>query len=275
MQSIVQINSEAVAADVKLSTVGFLIFQNNGQEAVCAGTGTLCRAGAIYGILTAGHVAENLPRSGQVGLIRFPNIQPYIQNLKIDVEHTNRIVIWNGVEGSAPDIAFVRLPHSCVSSILSFGGVFCDLEKKRRPSASEGRAWAACYAIVGIVEEWLGDLPGKRPNTRLKDVHGIFGAVTIAKQYEEDGCQLLDCQINYDPPTIAPSSYGGVSGGALWELFAELDGSRVIATKKNLYGVAFRQTEISQNRRTVVCQGRGQIDNLLTEIISNWPLARS
>ena len=270
MNNTVAIDSDAVAADVKLSAVGVLIFRNDEREPVAAGTGTFCRLGTVYGILTAGHVIENLPRSGQIGLVRFPSIQPYIQNLKIDIEHTDRVVIWNGVEGSAPDIAFLRITPPCVSSILSFGGVFYDLGKKRDFSPSQGRTAATCYAVVGVVAEWLSDLPGKRPNTRLKDVHGIFGAATIAKRYKEGSAQVLDCKINYAPDVKVPASYEGVSGGALWQLLVELDGTSVISMKKKLHGVAFRQSELIDNNRIVVCQGLDQVEALAKKMVTKW-----
>jgi hypothetical protein len=114
-------------------------------------------------------------------------------------------------------------------------------------------------------------LPGKRPNTLLKDVHGIFGAVTIAKKYKEGGTQVLDCRINYAPDIKVPASYEGVSGGALWELFVELDGTNVTSTKKKLYGVAFRQSESIENNRFVACQGPDQIEDLMRKMVIKWP----
>jgi hypothetical protein len=56
--------------------VGFLKFEDDGREATPAGTGTFARVGQTSGIITAGHVLKNLPDQKEVGLVRFPTIEP-------------------------------------------------------------------------------------------------------------------------------------------------------------------------------------------------------
>jgi hypothetical protein len=61
---------DALSDQINNSAVGFLKFRDNGQEADVAGSGTFVQLGKIKGILTAGHVIDNLPETGQVGLVR-------------------------------------------------------------------------------------------------------------------------------------------------------------------------------------------------------------
>jgi hypothetical protein len=67
-----------------------------------------------------------------------------------------------------------------------------------------------------------------------------------------------------------PKSYGGVSGGALWELHVELDKEKkkVVAVNKKLHGVAFRQ---SKDRSLIVSNGAPSIEALKKKIAAEWP----
>jgi hypothetical protein len=98
---------DALSDQINNSAVGFLKFRDSGREARVAGSGTFVQLGKIKGSLTAGHVIDNLPETGQVGLVR-PTAT--LQNLRIDMSHTNREMLWDKVEGHAPDLGFLKLP---------------------------------------------------------------------------------------------------------------------------------------------------------------------
>jgi hypothetical protein len=61
-------------------------------------------------------------------------------------------------------------------------------------------------------------------------------------------------EIDYDSGPKVPKSYEGVSGGALWELHTELNGTNVVDVQKKLVGVAFRQTRAS-DQHLITCNG--------------------
>jgi hypothetical protein len=46
-----------------------------------------------------------------VGLVRFPAVQPPLQNFRLNLDHTERIVLWNGEDCAPPDIAFLKIPE--------------------------------------------------------------------------------------------------------------------------------------------------------------------
>ena len=95
-------------------SVGFLRFKRDGktETAAPAGTGTFAKLGKVYGILTAGHVLQPMGINEVVGLVRFPGVQPPLQNFRLNLSHTERIVMWNGKDCDAPDIAFLKFPRS-------------------------------------------------------------------------------------------------------------------------------------------------------------------
>src|SRR4029077_8094679 len=73
---------DALSDQLTNSAVGFLKFRDNGQEADVAGSGTFVQLGKIKGILTAGHVIDNLPTLGEVGLVR---PRSALQNMRVDM----------------------------------------------------------------------------------------------------------------------------------------------------------------------------------------------
>jgi hypothetical protein len=281
MNIAVSINSEDLARETKSSTIGFLVFEKDRtfekdlRNAQPVGTGTLGRLGTVCGILTAGHVIKRLPTSGEVGIVLFPSITPNIQNLTLDMNYTSNVVIWDGIDGHVPDIGFLQIPSRIVAYIESVGCVFYNFEKTHGLSrTSPTLNLAYCYAIPGIIAEWASDMPGKQPKTRIKDVQGLFLAVKIVREFLENDSRLFECKIHYAADAKVPTSYGGVSGGALWQMDVELSGTRIIGMKKRLYGVAFRQSAIVNGERLIHCQSKDTIEELIMNMKNSWPPAR-
>jgi hypothetical protein len=149
------------------------------------------------------------------------------------------------------------------------GSVFYNLEIARDVAPSvPTHQMSKCYAIVGVVAEWLDEEPGKQPNTKKRIVGGLFGAAKITREFDEGGIALVEVQIDYASGPKIPTSYEGVSGGGLWELHVELDGQKVVRVNKKLHGIAFRQ---SKDHRLIVSNGRASIENLIRAIKQKWP----
>jgi hypothetical protein len=249
--------------------VGFLKFENDGREATPAGTGTFARLGKTSGIITAGHVIKHLPR-GKVGLVRFPSIQPALQNFRLDMEHTDQIVTWNEKEGAAPDLGFLKIPDLDARDLEAKGSVFYNLERTRDFAVSEpNHLMIKAYAIVGVVAEWAEVTAAMQPKAKKKVVGGLFGTAKITKEFTEDGTDLVEVEIDFAAGPKVPASYEGVSGGVLWELYVELDASKkVVNVNKKMHGIAFRQ---SADHRLIVCNGTASIDSLVGDIKAKWP----
>jgi hypothetical protein len=256
---------DALSNQINNSAVGFLKVRDKGQEANVAGSGTFVQLGKIKGILTA--VIDNLPETGQVGLVRPTGS---FQNLRIDMSHTDRETLWDKVESHAPDLGFLKLPDHVVATIEAQGGVFYNLEKPRDvTSRSPSRRVTESRAIVGIVDEWSEEGPGSVPRTKKKIVGGLLGAVKSTREFEEDGAKLAEVGVDCAASSRVPTSYEGVSGGALWKLQTELDGDKVVSVQKKLDGVAFRQ---SPDNSHVTCNGSPSIGTLLERIKKKWPV---
>jgi hypothetical protein len=239
-----------------------------------AGTGTFVKLGNVYGILTAGHVLEPFPlNEGVVGLVRFPTIEPALQNYKLNLAHTDRTCLWNGKDGDAPDLAFLKIPELDGRALEAAGAVFYNLgiERKFEPG-TPGNRISQAYAIVGVVGEWTEIVDATHGKGKKLVVGGLFGDARITNTFKEGKTELVELEINYETSPRVPKSYGGVSGGALWELHVELGPrDKVVKVNKRLHGVAFRQ---SGDHRLITCNAAPSIDVLVEKIRAKWPEAK-
>lgn len=253
-------------------SVGFLRFKRQGkiETAVTSGTGTFAKLGKTYGILTAGHVLHPMGANEVIGLVRFPSVQPPLQNFRLNLNHTERIVDWNGKECDAPDIAFLKIPEIDALSLEAMGAVFYNLaaEREFKPGKPEHRM-SKCYAVVGVVGEWTEQGAASLINGVKVEVGGLFGAAKDLREFKEDNTDLVEAEIDHAADPKIPKSYGGVSGGGLWELHVELDAKlKPVEVNKRLHGVAFRE---SGDHRRITSNATPSINDITKQIAAKWP----
>ena len=256
---------------MRLQCVGFLKFKKDGKAEIAepAGTGTFVKLDRVYGILTAGHVLKEIDPKSTVGLVRFPSVQPPIQNRRLDLGHTERIIDWNGKDCDAPDIAFLKIPELDGRALEAAGAVFYNLALSRefKPSKPEHRM-SVCHAVVGVVGEWTEKVSAEFMRGLKVIIGGLFGAASNLREFKEGGTALVEATISHGPKV--PKSHGGVSGGALWELHVELDTQLkpVMPVKKRLRGVAFRQ---SGDHKKVTSNDTASVEAIIEKIRQQWP----
>jgi hypothetical protein len=255
-------------------SVGFLKFRrdDNREIAEPAGTGTFVKLGRVYGILTAAHVLKELNPKSTVGLVRFPSVQPPIQNRRLNLLHTDRIVEWSGQECDAPDIAFLKIPERDGRELESSGAVFYNLGFTRKFAVSKpGHRMSICHAVVGLVGEWTEGHPAVFTQGLKVILGGLFGSAKNLRSFKEAGTDLIEVEIDYANSPRVPKSHGGVSGGALWELHVELDANlKAFKVNKRLHGVAFRQ---SGDHKRVTSNATPSIAAMVKQIREAWPEA--
>jgi hypothetical protein len=210
-------------------------------------------------------------KEGTIGLVRFPSIEPALQNYKLNLDHTARVELWSGKDTEAPDIAFLKIPELDAANLQAKGSVFYNLGRERNFTLSNPNDnMAKAYAVVGVVGEWTEEAPAMQAKGKKLIVGGLFGAAKTTKEFKEGETDLVEVAVDYATRPKVPKSYGGVSGGALWELHVELDEEKkkVVAVKKRLHGVAFRQSE---DRSVIVSNAAPSIDALAKKIAAEWP----
>lgn len=259
-------------------TVGFVLVSTHDgvQDAAPAGSGSLISVGSIHGILTAAHVLEYLPDKGKVGLVRFPKKQPLTaQRQMIDMTQAEKLAIGTSPFGpEGPDLGFLRLSQGDVGTLEARGNVFFNLEKRREAVLVEDYPAPQYFdSLSGVIAEWTKDLPEQESGARIKGINALFGVGMVVKEQKIDGLDLLDFEVTYGQGSSSPNSYEGMSGSALWRVYATIDdkGHRSVVDKK-IYGVAFHQSPVSNQTRTIVCHGpRSIYGSMIDAIRDKWP----
>jgi hypothetical protein len=150
------------------------------------------------------------------------------------------------------------------------GAVFYNLETHRKfVQIDPANRVAEAHAIVGVVDEWTEEITGGKPGERKAIIAGLFGVANRVRKFQENGTDLVEVGIDHTTGPSVPQSYGGVSGGALWKLYVELNASGKIANiGKELLGVAFRE---SDDPRVITCNDLPSITELTKATDVKWP----
>ena len=240
------------------------------ETAEPAGTGTFAKLGNAYGILTAGHVLREIGEKEKVGLVRFPSVRPPLQNFRLNLDHTERLVTWNGNDCDAPDIAFLKIPEIDARNLEAAGAVFYNLGLPREFAASQPEhRMSKCYAVVGVIGEWTEEGSASLTKGRKVEIGGLFGAAKSLREFKESDTDLVEVEIDYAAGPKIPKSYGGISGGGLWELHVELDQQlKPVQLNKRLHGVAFRQ---SGDHRHITSNAATSIAAIRKQVAATWP----
>ncbi len=268
---------EKVSAEIADFTVGFAILRNRGgtEDADLAGSGSLVTVGSINGILTAAHVLKNLPDQGKVGLIRFSRMSPsFPQKPTINMEKAEKLAIAAddfGPEG--PDLGFLRLSPNDVGT-LKARNLFFNLGKRRESILGNDQPDPPYFdGISGVIAELTTNLPPEQRLARIKGFHALYGVGMVVREHESNGFDLFDFEVSYGPDIEAPDSYAGMSGGALWRVYCtEDDDGQLSVVDKKVYGVAFHQSQILDQKRIITCHGpRSVYGPLMEAICEKWP----
>jgi hypothetical protein len=254
-------------------SVGFamLTVRDSIEEAIPAGSGTLVSIGSLDGVLTAGHVLQNLPDRGHVGLLRFPGHSALLQKQTIDMALADKVIIAADSPGpTGPDLGFLRLPPLNVENLRATNS-FHNIAAKRDAVAAAQPAIAYIDAVIGVVAEWTKDAVPTRPSTRYKNFELLFCGGKIVSKDSAGFFDLCRFEPSFQEGVPPPSSYGGVSGGGIWRIYFEPDGSNHVHENR-LVGLAFYEWPASDGSHHLICHGpRSIYDHLIDAVREKWP----
>lgn len=215
------------------------------------GSGTLVKIDSSYHILTAAHVWDSTEPFPTMGLL-LTSWLPIPREAIVA-----RTLRGNDAGGFGPDLALLAIPPPFISQIRA-NKSFLDLSEQRKrfladPSHPEFGLWA----VTGMVEKFSSVRQQLEPATIEVKAHArsFFGG--LEETHERDGYDYLDAGADMRLSGV-PSSFGGVSGGALWHIVLSKNkrGQILWDGKKYFHGVAFWQSPIVDGCRIVRCHGR-------------------
>ena len=226
------------------------------ENATIGGSGTLVQVGDTTAILTACHVLDYLRGDEVIGLLLANIGEALPQRIVLRSETLGWVRIARGAkEAEGPDLRLLLLSSLNTASLRARKS-FYNLSHREwllhKPPALNGGAWFLC----GFADEATTERGPDRGFGRIKAFEGACGAGWVGKQYREAGFEYLDFEVRYGCVNAPPRSFGGFSGGGLWQVpIARTDGE--LRVKELLFsGVAFYQNAETDNVRTIKCHGR-------------------
>lgn len=190
--------------------------------------------------------------------------------MTLDMQYAQKVRIVRGsTESEGPDIGVLLLPTPTVSTIKankSFYNLRKAVEAEQGYIGIEYGFWLIC----GMAHEWTSDTEPEGGYERVKIFRGIYGAGKVGNERTIGGFDYLDFHTQYDHDYEGPQSYGGFSGGGLWQIVVgkDSDGAQLIK-KKILPGVIFYQSDLKDDKRTIVCHGRDSVYRAVVNVLCN------
>jgi hypothetical protein len=245
----------SVSARLSHFTIAFIKItpSRDGDDAELLGSGVLVKVSKAHAILTAAHVLPLLPTSGPLCILLQPTRTPHL----VDAAGVVSLRIARGkIDAEDPDLGAVILAPP-IASALAAKKSFVNLEARREaalstPSDLRNGVWA----LQGWVNERtsvIKDDENREKTTRFYNFTGFGGsdpAPTV------DGYDYFDFVYERRSKDLAPHSWGGVSGGGLWQIALKREGSTIVDTSALLSGIAFFQDERSGTPFSIRCHAR-------------------
>ena len=250
---------EAIVQDLAHYSVGFVRVKDTprGQDATLLGSGTCVTIGQTRAILTAHHVVKLLPQSGRLGLILSPNLQQYT----VDTQGLVYREIARGmVDSEGPDLGAL-ICASSIGAAIAAKKTFYNLELRREqllhtPLDLENGVWF----VHGFVDEKTWEEPGGDRYSLIKGFYNLSGAGAPEPPFSVGEHDYFAFPVGYGGQSVAPMSFGGMSGGGLWQVpILRDEQGNLRHTTPLLSGVVFYQEPIAENRCTVKCHGRRSV----------------
>jgi hypothetical protein len=246
--------------------IGFLRVGTARDAPHLLGSGILVTTCGQHAILTAHHVLEILPKTGRLGLV----LESSLRQTTVDTAGLVYKEIARGtVDREGPDLGAVILPAP-IAATLSSKKVFYNLDLRREkllnnPPPRDFGVWF----VNGFVDERTVTAPGV---DGYSSVRGFFNLSAAGGPDEEASVvgefDYYEMPVFYPGPNI-PRSFGGMSGGGLWQMEIH-DDNGVLKPKTPpwLSGVVFYQEETRDNRGAVKCHGRLSVYKAAYEAIA-------
>lgn len=249
-------------------TIGFLRVKDTprGQDADLLGSGTLIQVGSTRAILTAHHVVDVLPTEGRLGLILSRNLSQHT----IDVQGLSYLKIASGkVDSEGPDLAAVIISPTIASSIGAIKSFYNLTNHRDHMLAEPPDIQEGVWINNGFVAEMTIQEEGRNGYSSIKGFFMLSGAGGPENQpVEREEYDYISLPVTYSKEPGVPTSFGGMSGGGLWQVQL-ITGPRG-KIKPNAFllsGVVFYQEGPINQRSDLICHGRSSVYQVAYEAI--------
>jgi hypothetical protein len=249
---------DTVVQELSAYTIAFLRVGESSANppADLLGSGVLVSVGSTRAILTAHHVIEVLPETGRIGLFLGRTAQPH----SIDLGGISILRLARGTyDATGPDLAAILLSSPIAGSIQAKKS-FISLDRHREqaldaPPAVNDGAWFA----QGFLEERT-TVGFDRTEPDLTKYFYNFTGLGGPEHFEQAGeHDYFDLPVSNDARSVAPTRWGGMSGGGVWQVPFKRTGADLLHLPPLLSGLMFFQKPTTATTCGVRCHGRRSI----------------
>ena len=223
-----------------------------------SGSGTLVDLDGTLCIVTADHVIDHVRHRDRVGLLT--DWRGESRRCVFDKIHLHYVRLPRGAsEDLGPDLGAMLLPSTGEGlATLQSQKVFYNLGKRIERFASSYPALSAgVWFPCGVLGEDSRRLPPERGFSNVTGHWGMIGLAPAPVESRRDGFDYLDLRGHLGVDLDMPDSFGGASGGGLWQGLIEkrVDG-RLNLRELIFSGVIFYQSDVLDGARTLRSHGR-------------------
>lgn len=224
------------------------------------GSGTLVSIGRVDGILTAKHVADKLNGPFHLGLVVAREAEDH--RFMVDREALSIFGIgqWKNEE-FGPDMSFIVLSDwedvGTIRASRSFHQLSNDREELiTNPPDLDIGVWFAC----GSPKEMITQGPSDAGFREVMSLTNYCYAGGVDPGDEKDEFDYLDFPLSNGDESDLLSTYGGVSGGGLWQVTIRRSDDGDLVPGRYLYsGLIFWQDVRPDGVRFLRCHGRRSV----------------
>jgi len=259
---------ESAARAVARYSIGFVDVKSpprRSDDARLLGSGTLVSVGSERAILTAHHVLTVLPRGGRLGLILSPTAQQHT----VDTQDLAYVDIAPGrLDSEGPDLGAIVLAPSIASSIGAMKSYFKLDFHQEHMLQSPPHIRDGFWCVNGFVDEWTVLERVKEGWGLAKGFCNLSGAGGPEDAIVVGDHDYFAFPVSYAGRSVAPKSFGGMSGGGLWQIPLLRNAQGQIEHKPPLLsGVVFYQEPTTETYCGVKCHGRLSVYKVAFEAI--------
>lgn len=244
------------------------VFRINGKpDSRLVGTGTLVNIAGLDCILTADHVLAEFKEPDKLSLMSSFKGEPRGHEFALSHLGIHRIARGK-IDETGPDIGLIVLPQQSIGALRS-EKVFYNVDKRSQRFSGKYLErdlgfWFNC-GIVGETERVLEPLPN---TSSLRGYEGLCGASANPAEWNDGLFDYLDVRIDYGGREDLPQTFGGMSGGGIWQVLLRRTQEGTIEPEDYvLSGVTFFQTAVEKATRQLRCHGRKTIYECVFEYV--------
>ena len=253
----------SIKQEVLSFSVGLVALVAEGQRGIpyLIGSGTLIQLDDFFAVLTANHVFEKTVythRKCEYLGVTVGSAVHRIMLPKVELQVTR--IGGTDVLPKSPDLAIVKIPKERLGDI-SARKSFWNIGKYEKlvlpsPMSIDAGVWALCgcpdvnttgpTAMQGFDHVWTYQM--------------LAGFSGVDREWTSGEFDYLQYSVSYSHGNNTPLTFGGVSGGGLWQVPLEKGKDGTVRHQRAiLSGVAFYETAIESGERSIICHGRRSI----------------